>query len=106
MPILDAIKDKHSTIAYLFGSGLGHRFQRVDSNIAAVICHMFARTGVTVLPVHDSFIVPAGQEQNLRRCMQGLYANVWHSFDIEPRDGWLELTEALYAHAAPDIKAK
>jgi hypothetical protein len=44
-------------IASHFGTGIGLRLQRVDSDIAEQVMLHFADQGIPCLGVHDSFIV-------------------------------------------------
>ena len=48
-----------------FGSGIGLRLQRFDSDLAEVVMLQFARMQYACLPVHDSFIVHHGLEDEL-----------------------------------------
>lgn len=68
--VVAAIEHKHYRIEDCFGSDCGARFQRVDSDICVrVLLAMIKRTGRCPLPVHDSFIVPVGDEQALEEEM-------------------------------------
>ncbi|WP_045834578.1 hypothetical protein [Hyphomicrobium sp. 99] len=69
----DAIKEKHSRIASHFGSGIGRRLQRVDSDIAEDVMMSFMARDVLVLPVHDSFLTFPGQRDDLKTAMQTAY---------------------------------
>jgi hypothetical protein len=64
--VIDAIQIKHSSIKDSFFSGAGSRLQRVDSDIAEEIMLHFAKLGIPILPMHDSFIMHHGYEQHLR----------------------------------------
>ena len=46
---------------------------RMDSSIAIDILYHFAKRGCPCLSVHDSFIVPTSEEQELKRVMHRFY---------------------------------
>ncbi|WP_306110623.1 MULTISPECIES: hypothetical protein [unclassified Roseovarius] len=52
-----------------FGSGVGLRLQRKDSDLAETVMLVFAGMGYACLPVHDSFIVHHGLAQDLASAM-------------------------------------
>lgn len=56
--MLDAIRIKHAAIADKFGSGEGVSLQFRDSQIAELVLMSGVFANVTILPVHDSFIIP------------------------------------------------
>ena len=56
-----------------FGSGLGLELQYYDSIMAEAILLHFANMGTTCLPVHDSFIVHIGLEDELRDLMGEIF---------------------------------
>jgi hypothetical protein len=78
--IVEAVVSKHSDIATYFHSDAGARLQKKDGNMAARICHTFARQGKPILPEHDSFIVQAQYEDLLRRTMAQEYKNTNNGF--------------------------
>ena len=55
--LLDALVTKHARIARCFSSGAGLRLQRHDAELAERVMLELVKRGITVLPVHDSFIV-------------------------------------------------
>jgi hypothetical protein len=55
--LTNAPKRRHAPIARYFGTGIGVKVQRTDSDIAEDVMLSMARQGILVLPVHDSFIV-------------------------------------------------
>lgn len=57
----------------IFGTGMGLRLQREDSDLAEQVMLHFADMGVPVLPVHDSFIVAAQHQDELIRVMQAAF---------------------------------
>lgn len=53
-----------------FGSGVGLRLQRKDSDLAETVMLRFAAMGYACLPVHDSFIVHHGLQDELDQTMR------------------------------------
>lgn len=71
-----AIIDAHKPIADAFYSDCGARMQRIDSDLAeGVMLHFadYATTRPPVLPVHDSFIMHHGYEDELSEVMNKLF---------------------------------
>ncbi|MCP9481153.1 hypothetical protein NNA36_04180 [Shimia sp. CNT1-13L.2] len=56
-----------------FGSGVGLKLQRKDSDLAEAVMLKFAAMGYSCLPVHDSFIVHHGLEQDLANAMNSAF---------------------------------
>ncbi|MER9328980.1 hypothetical protein [Mesorhizobium sp. M0488] len=69
----EAIMAKHKPIAKFFGSGEGIRLQRLDSDIAADVMIRMIEKGIPVLPIHDSFIVAEGHDNELSEIMLSAY---------------------------------
>jgi hypothetical protein len=63
----------HRQIKHYFGTDYGVKLMRFDSMIALDILHHFAKRGCPCLSVHDSFIVPKSQVNELRRVMFKFY---------------------------------
>ena len=72
---LKHIKSYHPKLESLFGTGIGLKFQRIDSDIAEATMLHFARQNIPVLPVHDSFIMHHGYEDELREVMTREFEN-------------------------------
>ena len=66
---VDTIKDRYQAISDLFGTGIGLKLQRKDSDIAQAVMLEFNQLGVAMLPVHDSFIVPTRDYPDLHNAM-------------------------------------
>ena len=66
---VDTIKDHHSSISDLFGTGIGLRLQRKDSDIAQAVMLKFNKLDTVMLPVHDSFIVEGMDYMSLQAAM-------------------------------------
>jgi len=71
-----AILEFHHPIKEYFFSGLGGKLQRLDSHIAEETILHFARKNIPVLPVHDSFIMHHGYENELRDVMGQMFKKV------------------------------
>lgn len=61
VPMLQDIKKTHAAVAHYFGTGKSTQLQFRDSRIAELVLQTSVWLGITCLPVHDSFIVPASQ---------------------------------------------
>jgi hypothetical protein len=71
--LLRAVKAKHPDIAWALASDAGVRLMRRDSELAERIMLETVRAiGIVPLAVHDSFIVPANQEQRLMETMEAV----------------------------------
>lgn len=71
--IYDLLLEKHQAISGVFSSDIGLIYQTIDSDVCIDIFEHFARLGVACLGVHDSFLVPARYEDELRRAMNFYY---------------------------------
>lgn len=67
--VQDALAKKHPRIAHRFGADAGIELMNLDSAITERILTSFLRQGVPALSMHDSYIVPTGQENFLRYAM-------------------------------------
>ena len=63
------IKSFHPKLKDLFGTGIDLKFQRKDSDIAEATMLHFTKRNIPILPVHDSFIMHHGHEDELRNVM-------------------------------------
>jgi hypothetical protein len=75
-PVMQAIKDKHSTIQHYFCSDMGVKLQYTDSQIALQIMLHFLDKSIVVLPEHDSFIIQAQYEDELKAVMMQAFKDV------------------------------
>lgn len=64
------IVSKYPEFEQHFGSGVGLRLQRKDSDLAEAIMLRFAAMRYACLPVHDSFIVHHGLQHELNQIMR------------------------------------
>lgn len=60
-----------------FGSGVGLRLQRKDSDLAEAVMMHFAAMGYACLPVHDSFIVHHGMQDVLTDVMTATFSDMF-----------------------------
>ena len=65
-----AIIERHKPIAHQFFTAVGSKLQLIDSKIAIAVLKHFAAMNVAVLPVHDSFIMHSGYENELKDVMR------------------------------------
>jgi hypothetical protein len=64
-----AIKKVHRPIAQFFHSGKGLELQRCDSDMAVKVMLLLRMAKIDVLPIHDSFLVPASKADALEEMM-------------------------------------
>lgn len=75
--LIEALKRTHFRVRKFFHSGIGLRLQNLDSEMAKIVLtEMTLRNGITVLPVHDSFIVPASARERLIDIMKEAFDKV------------------------------
>lgn len=70
------IEAKHSAVAEYFGSGLGHRFQRLDSEMMRHVLARGLKDGECLLPIHDSVRTRARYASRARENMDDAYQKV------------------------------
>lgn len=89
--LIAAMKNRHSAIADAFHSGAGLRLQNLDADMAKLVMRdLTVHQGVTVLPVHDSFIVRKEHQARLEEAMDRAYSEVAGSVGIRrtASKGW------------------
>lgn len=64
------VKAAFPMLADHFGTGVGRRLQRLDSDLAELIMLHFVERAIPVLPVHDSFIVAERHREELVQVMK------------------------------------
>jgi hypothetical protein len=67
--LVESVCEHNREIEKYFHSGEGLKLQKMDSDIAEWVMLEMADRGLTVLPVHDSFIVRKGEEGDLEAAM-------------------------------------
>jgi len=75
------IRDRHRPIDLFFKSGHGSRLQNLDADLAARVMIRFLDMGYVCLPVHDSFIVHHGLEDDLGQIMVTEFKDM---FGVDP----------------------
>jgi len=71
-----ALAEKHEPIADFYGSDMGIKLMRMDSDIAEIVLSQFMMQGIPALSIHDSFIVPCGHEDQLIQIMSEAFEKV------------------------------
>ncbi len=74
--LLENIKQTHPKVAHMICSGAGLMLMNMDSRIAEYIIRDFVKTDTPILTVHDSFIVPIGEEDRLDNLMKEAFNEV------------------------------
>ena len=83
-------------------SGAGLRLMNIDSRICDYVIADFVKTDTPILTVHDSFIIPIGEEDRLNQLMKEAFNEVTTKACIKVKFNQ-NLTKAqLYAHGAQD----
>lgn len=86
-----ALEEKHRSIAAHFGTGVGIRLQRRESDIAESVMLTMMEMRLPVLPIHDSFLVELGQQDVLQRVMTEAWeAHGRNAIDIKADPSWLD----------------
>ena len=68
--LLSAIAVKHEAISDIFYSDAGVSLMKVDSDITLCAVRRCQRSGIAVLPVHNSLIVPAADAEHAAEIMR------------------------------------
>ena len=100
--LLDTIKEHHPDIKHMICSGAGLRLMNIDSRICDYVIADFVRTSTPILTVHDSFIVPIGEEDRLNQLMKEAFEDVTNKVGIEVKYNQNLTKIQLYAHGAQD----
>lgn len=72
--LLKDIKLLHPKIAHLICSGAGLELMNKDSQMVEFIIKDFVKTNTPILTIHDSFIVPFGEEDRLLKLMKEAFS--------------------------------
>jgi hypothetical protein len=70
----ERVKSSFPMLPGIFGSGVGLRLQRQDSDLAERIMLYFVERDIPILPVHDSFIVAERHREELVQVMKDVFA--------------------------------
>jgi len=71
--LLRRVEERHAQIKHMFQTGYGLRLQNTDAEIANRVMLEMLDRGYVCLPVHDSFIVHHGLEDELERMMRRIF---------------------------------
>jgi len=74
--LYNQLEDKHPKIKHYFGTGEGIKLQFIDSQIAEIVMLELIKDDITVLPVHDSFIVRMSHINYLKPIMNQAFEEV------------------------------
>ena len=74
--LLEDIRSIHPQISHLICSGAGLRLMSLDSQIVEYIIKDFIKSNTPILTVHDSFVVPFGQEDRLDKLMKEAFFTI------------------------------
>lgn len=85
--LLSAIEVKHPLIADMLNSDMGVRLMNWDSRITEIILDHFTAKSVCVLPIHDSYIVPYGWEDELTKVMRRAFEKVTEIYMPSAEEG-------------------
>ncbi len=77
-PLIDAFAEKHKPISKYFCTGEGIDLQYLDSQMAEQVLLHFSKMEYTILPMHDSFIIHHGLEQELKDAMNTAFKAMFH----------------------------
>jgi hypothetical protein len=78
-PLMDAFEQKHDGLKDNFCSGRGIYLQNYDAKIAEKILLHFSKKSVsTILPLHDSFILHHGFEDELKGVMDNAFLDMFN----------------------------
>jgi len=71
--ILAAVRNRHPDIYQHFGSGIGMKIMRVESDILVQVLLALKDKGITALPVHDAILVNANYENEAKGVMVEIF---------------------------------
>ena len=100
--LLDTIKSNHPNIAHLICSGAGLRLMNIDSRICEYVIADFVQTDTPILTVHDSFIVPFGEDNRLHQLMKEAFEAITQKTKINVKFNENLTKQQWYAHGAQD----
>lgn len=67
--LIDHMARMHAPISHFFGKDMGAKLMAIDSRMAEAVMMEMLGKGIVVLPVHDSFLVPASKASELEAAM-------------------------------------
>lgn len=82
--LIEQLTILHKPIAHFFGKDMGAKLMAIDSRMADAIMMGLLGQGITVLPVHDSFLVQASKVNELEAAMmKAAYAEGIRALKVE-----------------------
>lgn len=78
--VMRQVKELNPQISQFLGADQGVRLQKIDGDLAVRVVRACMGDGIPVLPVHDSFIVPARFESRTREHMERELAETIRQF--------------------------
>ena len=100
--LLCTIKESHPDIVDLICSGAGLKLMNIDSAICAYVISDFVETDTPILTVHDSFIVPFGEEDRLLRLMKEGFNVVTRKTGVKAKFNKNLTKQALHYYGSMD----
>jgi hypothetical protein len=82
--LMNELMFNHEPIKHLFNSCAGLKLMRADSDMAELVMRGMMRKNIAVLPIHDSFMVPARHEGLLPEAMDQALATGLESLGLNP----------------------
>ena len=61
--VINAIESKHQPISHLLNSQIGHKIQRLESDVIVKCMLMALYKNIPALPVHDALIFPQNKKE-------------------------------------------
>ncbi|RYY22693.1 MAG: hypothetical protein EOP62_22565 [Sphingomonadales bacterium] len=98
---VDRVLEHFRPLQRFICSGEGIKLQRIDSDIAEMVMLAFVRFGIPILPMHDSFLVPAQHEHLLIDTMKSAFLDKI-SFSCEVK---VKRREGSTQSAQPEYRA-
>ncbi|MEC4890963.1 MAG: hypothetical protein RI101_12990 [Nitrospira sp.] len=68
--VVGLIRQAHPNIAHLFGTGIGHYLQYLESCVLVKVLLSCQRAGIVALPIHDAVIVASSHRDTVREFMR------------------------------------
>lgn len=98
--LIEAVKARHEPIAKHFRTGIGLQLQRTDSDIAEAVMLEMKSRGKLALPIHDSFVVKLGQQDELGGVMVEEFARqTGQSIGVKGDNTWFDYLRATVPEA-------
>ncbi len=98
--LVEAVEAHHAPIAKHFRTGVGVRLQRTDSDIAEAVMLTMMERKKLALPIHDSFVVKLGQENELKDVMiREFTERMGQEIDVKADNTWFDHLRATIPEA-------